>query len=69
VKKIIYIFFFFVISLLIFFSVLIHGVSTSSFNVLIQNQFENNFKKLKLEFNDVKINYDIKNFVLKFSIL
>lgn len=68
-KKIIYIIFFFVISLLIFFSVLIYGVSTSSFNVLIQNQFENNFKKLKLEFNDVKINYDIKNFVLKFSIL
>jgi len=68
VKKIIYIIFFFFILSLIFFSVLIYGVRTSSFNVLIQNQFENNFKKLKLEFNDVKINYDIKNFVLKFSI-
>lgn len=52
-------------SIIIFFS---YGFQTSNFNELIQKRFNEQYKKIKLEFKNVRISLDIKDFAIKFSL-
>ena len=52
-------------SIIIFLS---YGFQTSNFNELIQKRFNEQYKKIKLEFKNVRISLDIKDFAIKFSL-
>ena len=51
------------ISLIAFLS---FGFQTSNFNELIQKKFNDQYKKIKLEFKDTRVSLDIKDFAVKF---
>jgi hypothetical protein len=53
------------ISLIAFLS---FGFQTSNFNELIQKKFNDQYKKIKLEFKDTRVSLDIKDFAVKFSL-
>ncbi|CAN1596100.1 Domain of unknown function DUF3971 [Candidatus Pelagibacterales bacterium] len=53
------------ISLIVFLS---FGFQTSKFNELIQKKFNDQYKKIKLEFKDTRVSLDIKDFAVKFSL-
>ena len=53
------------ISLIVF---LFFGFQTSKFNELIQKKFNDQYKKIKLEFKDTRVSLDIKDFAVKFSL-
>ena len=53
------------ISLIAFLS---FGFQTSNFNDLIQKRFNDQYKKVKLEFKDIRVSLDIKDFAVKFSL-
>ena len=53
------------VSIIIFLS---YGFQTSNFNELIQKKFNEQYKKIKLEFKNVRISLDIKDFAIKFSL-
>ena len=53
------------ISLIVFLS---FGFQTSNFNELIQKKFNDQYKKIKLEFKDTRVSLDIKDFAVKFSL-
>ena len=44
------------------------GFHTSNFNDLIQKKFNDQYKKVKLEFKDTRVSLDIKDFAVKFSL-
>ena len=44
------------------------GFQTSNFNELIQKKFNDQYKKVKLEFKDTRVSLDIKDFAVKFSL-
>ena len=44
------------------------GFHTSNFNDLIQKSFNDKYKKVKLEFKDIRVSLDIKDFAIKFSL-
>ena len=44
------------------------GFQTSNFNDLIQKRFNDQYKKVKLEFKDIRVSLDIKDFAVKFSL-
>ena len=44
------------------------GFQTSNFNDLIQKKFNDQYKKVKLEFKDTRVSLDIKDFAVKFSL-
>ena len=44
------------------------GFHTSNFNDLIQKKFNDQYKKIKLEFKDTRVSLDIKDFAVKFSL-
>ena len=44
------------------------GFQTSNFNDLIQKKFNDQYKKVKLEFKDIRVSLDIKDFAVKFSL-
>ena len=44
------------------------GFHTSNFNDLIQKKFNDQYKKVKLEFKDIRVSLDIKDFAVKFSL-
>ena len=44
------------------------GFKTSNFNDLIQKKFNDQYKKVKLEFKDTRVSLDIKDFAVKFSL-
>ena len=44
------------------------GFQTSNFNDLIQKKFNDQYKKIKLEFKDTRVSLDIKDFAVKFSL-
>lgn len=44
------------------------GFQTSNFNNLIQKRFNDQYKKVKLEFKDIRVSLDIKDFAFKFSL-
>ena len=52
------------ISLIAFLS---FGFQTSNFNDLIQKKFNDQYKKIKLEFKDTRVSLDIKDFAVKFK--
>jgi hypothetical protein len=49
-------------------SFLSFGFQTSNFNDLIQKRFNDQYKKVKLEFKDIRVSLDIKDFEFKFII-
>ena len=53
------------VSLIVFLS---FGFQTSNFNDLIQKKFNDQYKKIKLEFKDIRVSLDIKDFAVKFSL-
>lgn len=53
------------ISLIAFLS---FGFQTSNFNELIQKKFNDQYKKIKLEFKDTRVSLDIEDFAVKFSL-
>jgi hypothetical protein len=64
-NKILLIVFAIFISLIAFLS---FGFQTSNFNDLIQKKFNDQYKKIKLEFKDTRVSLDIKDFAVKFSL-
>lgn len=44
------------------------GFQTSNFNDLIKKRFNDQYKKVKLEFKDIRVSLDIKDFAVKFSL-
>jgi len=52
----------------LFLFVLTLGFQTENFNDLIQKRFNEQYKKVKLEFKNVRISLDIKNFSVKFNL-
>ena len=44
------------------------GFQTSNFNDLIQKKFNDQYKKIKLEFKDTRVSLDIRDFAVKFSL-
>jgi hypothetical protein len=50
------------------FAFLSFGLQTSKFNELIQKKFNDQYKKIKLEFKDTRVSLDIKDFAVKFSL-
>ncbi len=52
-------------SIIIFLS---YGFQTSNFNELIQKKFNEQYKKIKLEFKNIRVSLDIKDFAIKFSL-
>jgi len=55
----------FFIGIIVFLS---FGFQTSNFNDLIQKKFNDQYKKVKLEFKDTRVSLDIKDFAVKFSL-
>ncbi|NBZ97582.1 MAG: hypothetical protein EBS46_02240, partial [Proteobacteria bacterium] len=51
-----------------FIAFLSFGFQTSNFNDLIQKRFNDQYKKVKLEFKDIRVSLDIKDFAIKFSL-
>jgi len=64
-NKILLIVFAIFISLIAFLS---FGFQTSNFNDLIQKKFNDQYKKIKLEFKDTRVSLDIRDFAVKFSL-
>lgn len=54
-----------ILSLIAFLS---FGFQTSNFNDFIQKRFNDQYKKIKLEFKDIRVSLDIKDFAFKFSL-
>ena len=48
--------------------ILTFGFQTENFNDLIQKRFNEQYKKVKLEFKNVRVSLDIKNFSVKFHL-
>jgi len=44
------------------------GFQISNFNDLIQKRFNDQYKKVKLEFKDIRVSLDIKDFAVKFTL-
>jgi len=55
-----------IFSLFVF--ILTFGFQTENFNDLIQKRFNEQYKKVKLEFKNVRVSLDIKNFSVKFHL-
>ena len=53
-------------SLIVFLS---FGFQTSNFNDLIQKKFNDQYKKIKLEFKDIRVSLDIKDFAVKLILI
>jgi hypothetical protein len=51
-----------------FIAFLSFGFQTSNFNDLIQKKFNDQYKKIKLEFKDTRVSLDIRDFAVKFSL-
>ena len=64
-NKILLIILVFIIAIITFLS---FGFQTSNFNEFIQKRFNDQYKKVKLEFKDIKVSLDIKDFAIKFNL-
>ncbi|MSP06098.1 MAG: hypothetical protein EXR13_00815 [Candidatus Fonsibacter sp.] len=64
-NKILLIILVFIIAIITFLS---FGFQTSNFNEFIQKRFNDQYKKVKLEFKDIKVSLDIKDFAVKFNL-